>query len=627
MGGMTDQLREWGRKFGGLDQPQDLTLPELGADVAAGFVPGLGTAQALRDYERARREGDYLGMGLSAFGAVPVIGGIGKVANVARKGKGVANAVRQSTKTKNVDKAAMQAMIPEAEADIARSFGADARLKEGGKIPRAEVEEGLANRAKYREEPPTLPKRATEMSDQDWVDYGAKYGADFSQNPMQSLGVSDIATKRELMVPGGTEGKFTIPDLFRIKAENFDPSILDQDAHNALMKKFLRTYERTGPHDAVDTFNDLNFALLSPNAPLTQNEFLAQRMRAQTPEDLERLAARAPSEYGVAPGKELSDAIDLETGTGAGARGGLGVKGTAELGNQTVLAKLLREKPEMFRPGEGETLRDVGFRVMNQVPGLSVKTASLGIPWTDLNKANTSAVDMWMINKNYPRLAQENPEFAQRLENLTGTLRKDKTTGEMRPLSESKAAISIIGGGHPSAKFRPKTLKGEKPEGWKPGDVHPDLPAHLSPEKLAYEPESWQRPNDYYKTVMRYVDESRGANPEIELFPEQWRLWDRYRGRVEPHEMAHPDWRKIPKQSFSELQDALQAHRELGYMDDPKKVEKSGIPQKMKTGGQDWRRLYYGKADPLLLGGLAAGGGAAALAAALRNRQGEPDAP
>jgi hypothetical protein len=47
----------------------------------------------------------------------------------------------------------------------------------------------------------------------------------------------------------------------------------------------------------------------------------------------------------------------------------------------------------------------------------------------------------------------------------------------------------------------------------------------------------------------------------------------------------------------------------------------------MKTGGQDWRRLYYGKADPLLLGGLAAGGGAAALAAALRNRQGEPDAP
>ena len=62
-------------------------------------------------------------------------------------------------------------------------------------------------------------------------------------------------------------------------------------------------------------------------------------------------------------------------------------------------------------------------------------------------------------------------------------------------------------------------------------------------------------------------------------------------------------------------------------MDDPKKVEKSGIPQKMKTGGQDWRRLYYGKADPLLLGGLAAGGGAAALAAALRNRQGEPDAP
>lgn len=41
-----------------------------------------------------------------------------------------------------------------------------------------------------------------------------------------------------------------------------------------------------------------------------------------------------------------------------------------------------------------------------------------------------------------------------------------------------------------------------------------------------------------------------------------------------------------------------------------------------KEGG-DWRRLYYGKADPALLGAIAAGGGAAAVAAALREKKDE----
>jgi hypothetical protein len=583
---LIDVLRNRARNFVSLDTPKDTDIGDIALDIGAGFTPVVGTAQAMRDIERSRREGDPLGMGLASIGLIPLAGGVTKIIDKARKGEKVAEALRGGSKTKNVDRKQIDEIIPESEADIARSFKADKRLKDGGKIPRAEVEAALANRAMYRQEAQTLPKLATEMSDQDWIKFGSQYGVDMSQTPMRSLGISDLTTRKEIMVPGGLEGTFTIPDLFRIKANNFDPNALPQDVHNALMQKFLRTYQRGGQHDPVDVFNDLNFALLSPNAPLTQNEFLAQRFRIRTPEDLERLASRTGT-------PNLGTTMDVESGVGAAARGGLGVKGTANIEHQAMLANLLRQKPEMFRPQEGETLREVGWRVMNQVPGLSVKTASLGVPWTDLNRANTSAVDLHMIRNNYQRLMQESPEFSERVKNLTAS------TARKQPLTEEEAAIQVISS-HPEWKYR---MKG--------GELNPNVPPELMPNKLAFEPEKFTVASPYYRRIMDYVDESRGANPEIALFPEQWRLWDRYRGRIEPHEMAHPDWRKLPKQSFNELQNALTAHKELGYMG----------TSPIKPGG-DWRRLYYGHADPRLLAAMGVGGGgAAALAYALRNQQ------
>lgn len=528
-------------------------------------------------------------------------GPLGFVGKVTGKGaKAAAKAAAEATakaKYEDIVRGTKELKAAGLEPDIVKSMMTDKKLvTPEGKIGAETVQAAKENRARYRAEPRTLPKKPTEMSDQDWVDFGAKHGVDFSQSPMQSAGVSDLKTRREVMIPGGMEGKFTIPDLFRMKAQNFDPAALGQEKHNELMAKFLRTYERPGGGDAVDTFNDLNFSLMSPNAPLTQNEFLAQRFRLRDQPELEALAGRAlPRNASKAATRELGSALDVETGSGAASRGGLGVKGTAELQHQTQLAKLLRDNPEMFKPAEGETLRDVGFRVMNQVPGLSVKTASLGVPWTDLSKANTSAVDLHMIRHGYPRLLGENPEFAARLGELKAKNPK---------LTEEKAAINIIGGGHPSNVYRLKT-----------GELHPDLPDYLQPEKLSFEPKKWTRPNDYYKQIMDYVDESRGANPAHELFPEQWRKWDVYRGRVEPHEMAHPDWRKLPKQSFSELQDALTAHKQAGYMATPSKKGQL-YPTDVKTQPvpkeTDWRKLYYG--------GLAGAGTAGALSQLLRGQ-------
>jgi hypothetical protein len=47
-------------------------------EMGIGSLPGVGQAMALRDFERARRMGDKLGMGLATLAAVPVVGGVSK---------------------------------------------------------------------------------------------------------------------------------------------------------------------------------------------------------------------------------------------------------------------------------------------------------------------------------------------------------------------------------------------------------------------------------------------------------------------------------------------------------------------------------------------------------------------
>lgn len=83
-------LRDRARKFVSLDSQPDADLGDVAIDIGAGFVPGLGTAQAGRDFERARREGDKLGMGLAGVGMVPMVGGVTKALSKALRGAGKA---------------------------------------------------------------------------------------------------------------------------------------------------------------------------------------------------------------------------------------------------------------------------------------------------------------------------------------------------------------------------------------------------------------------------------------------------------------------------------------------------------------------------------------------------------
>lgn len=96
---IVNALRDRARKFVSLSTPEDSDLGDLAIDIGAGFLPVVGTAQAGRDFERARREDDKLGMALSSLGALPVVGGIANVANKARKGgEAAAGATRMSAK-------------------------------------------------------------------------------------------------------------------------------------------------------------------------------------------------------------------------------------------------------------------------------------------------------------------------------------------------------------------------------------------------------------------------------------------------------------------------------------------------------------------------------------------------
>lgn len=465
----------------------------------------------------------------------------------------------------------LQAALPD-EKDVAKSLMNVPAYKKANAVPISAIEDAKRRRAAYREEPAVTP--GPNASEKEWEKWGKSFGVNMTLSKPVSLGISDPQSKREIKIPGGLEGTFTIPDMFWMKANNVNPGALDKDVHDKLMLKFIRTHNVSDP-DQVDIFNRLNFALLSPNAPLTQNEFLAMRARIRDMDELRALAARKDE-----PG--LAQNLAEEMGVSSAGKGGLGVLGTANLGNQAELARLILEKPEMFQIQPGETMRDVTMRVMNQVPGLGPKTASLGTPWLDLEKANTSAVDLHMIRDATPRLLND-PDVGDAFRERMGKLLGVEPTLEAilaQPANKIQdKAVQIVGGTDVSRMYRTRQ-----------GGLS-NIPESATPDKLVYEPKKFREFNPFYNKVVEYVDESRGTNPVIELFPEQWRKWDIIRERIEPHEFAHPDYRNLPKSSFSEMLDALEAHKKAGY-----------TGTKPVMGQSDWRKLYYGALAPIGVG-------------------------
>lgn len=121
---MIDALRNRARKFVALDAPEDSDMGDVATDVAAGFLPGVGTALSARDFERARRDNDKLGMGLAGLGMIPVAGGMTRA---------VTKALRGAEPAKDSMTAAEKAWVTRME-KVARNKGVQHReaMREGG---------------------------------------------------------------------------------------------------------------------------------------------------------------------------------------------------------------------------------------------------------------------------------------------------------------------------------------------------------------------------------------------------------------------------------------------------------------------------------------------------------------
>ena len=76
-------VKDYAKKTVSLE-PQELTPAETAAEIATGFTPVAGTVQSARDVVRAAKEGDVPGMGLSALGLIPFVGGITKSAKAGK---------------------------------------------------------------------------------------------------------------------------------------------------------------------------------------------------------------------------------------------------------------------------------------------------------------------------------------------------------------------------------------------------------------------------------------------------------------------------------------------------------------------------------------------------------------
>lgn len=475
--------------------------------------------------------------------------------------------------------------LTQSEPDIGRSLVAEMG---GAKAANAEpktvddVVRAIQRRNEYRKEPNVTP--GPNATDADWARWGDKYGVNLKVSKAQEVAPG-------ISIPGGYDGTFTIADYFQMKANPFNPRDLGDEGHEKLMQKVIRTLGVAT--DPVDVFNRLAFSQMSPNAPLLQNGALQARLRVTTEDELRDLA------------NGTGDIVE-ELGLGAASRGGMGLRGTPDPNEVRALARFVLERPEAAQMEVGESTRDVALRLMNSVPLFSQKTASLGAPTLDMARGSTSAVDLHVIRNNWRSIMRDpdvGPEF---VEQLAGKFRVEPTY----------EAIEAAYDTHPGKGLEVVRSIVERKAGGKTrlkdGSINPRVPqALLSPLMGDNLPANFQNFGPLYDRFSQEL--TREHIGSLPAFANQWAKWDGYRGRFEPHEFLHPDFKKLPKMGFSEFQRAYKANVDAGYT-------REGLPK----GADDWKKLYYGKATPDLLAILAAGGAGAASLLPLLDDEEQP---
>lgn len=274
MQAVIDELRNRARKFVTLDAPEDADLVDTAADIGAGFLPGVGTALSARDFERARRDGDKLGMALAGVGMIPVVGGATR---------GVQKALKAGDKAKTAAKAAKKADdvgYDRAKVAIQYPDTAPPVLAKDPKTGKEFLQKQNSAEAQAVEKVRKAAQKDIDKGNYEpYFKLEDRYYADASKYPLEGRTVTDALPKKQATIDKYT-AEFDTPEARERLTAAFregskDPLAKDWYAMGQLEAEFIKEFgEKKGREMFKERFADA-MAATTGGADPTANLLMA----------------------------------------------------------------------------------------------------------------------------------------------------------------------------------------------------------------------------------------------------------------------------------------------------------------------------------------------------------------
>jgi hypothetical protein len=394
-------------------------------------------------------------------------------------------------------------------------------------------------------------------------------------------------------LPGGTEGTFTLEDMFAIKGRGIDPSRIDPGLHQAIQRKLMRSMAEPDGLSDARALSGLTFGFTSPNNPLTPNELATARLRLGSMEDVDRLVGMRPwsltDPVTAADRSAFSDEFTQQLGLNAASKGGLGVRGSVDYSGYTDLLDLFRRDPAFFHKGKKEDWTTFVERVASQVPGLSSKTGSFGVAWQP--EAGVSAIDRHMALEYMDTILGDparSAAFKERALNLARAQAREagrEGPSRFEDINQGVLVDVLLGevGKGPTPKLRTKS-----------GEISSSVPESLRGVDWISEPEKLELMGPTYKDVVA-ANEAAMEGSGLHLFGNQWNIWDRIRRRLEPHENMFPGLENLPRMSVEQMRIADKAHGLTGHKNYSKVRDGDLVQLRPTVPISDYRVLRYFK--------------------------------
>ena len=428
-------------------------------------------------------------------------------------------------------------------------------------------------------------KDVADFSPADWGAFGRQYGVDnlgpqgSTLDWLSSLEPVTTLSGRQVTIPRG-EGPFTYYDLLHLKSQGIDPNDLPPALHKSVHNRMVAAMGG-GPLSDERITNQLMFGLISPNQPLTPNELALQRTMVKGPQDLEAWNRMIPYDYkaGAPPKSErdvMSRDITARLGLHADERGGLGASGSANYTDLAEMTQKMRDRPDFYRfdpndptmsgMSDSEKWATHVTRVMNETRGLKAKTGSLATVWQDPENAAISAIDRHMAtlfrNDMFPDEAAQKTWEA----NLIAKYNKERPDTPVGSMDELLAAPGGRGVFVDNALAYVNNLPSAKTRVKKTGEFNERIPQAIRDTNwVGGEPTDMEMIQGPYVRALE-ANQSRAAQDGQGLFSSQWMLWDRIRGRLEPHEVLFPGLEKLPRMNMEQMRRARGDLSGAGYM-------------------------------------------------------------